>query len=106
MTNRNRIELRCTQEEHELIREKAQSAGLTVSEYIRRAGVGKPVKSLVDREAVGELRHIAAMLKHFYPKNANWSAEEKRRYWQGYERLMAIAAAIASKTHDRREDPQ
>lgn len=100
------IKARIDDESLGIIKAKAQSAGLTVSEYIRRAGVGKPVKSLVDREAVGELRHVAAMLKHFYPKNANWSAEEKRRYWQGYERLMAIAAAIASKTHDLREDPQ
>ncbi len=48
----------------------------------------------VDREAAAELRRLGGLLKHLYPKTANWSADEKKRYWAGYETLLAVAKRI------------
>ncbi len=89
-----------------IIKRKATAAGLTTSEYLRRAALERRVASLVDAQAVGELRHVAAMLKHLYPKDANWTMEEKRRYWVGYERLMEVAAGIEGMAHAGRKDSQ
>ena len=103
---RTRIEIRCTEDDLSRIKAKAESAALTVSEYLRRTSLERRVASLVDAQAVGELRHVAAMLKHLYPKDANWTMEEKRRYWVGYERLMEIAADIEGMAHAGRKDSQ
>jgi len=76
------------------IAEAAGQANLFLSDYLRRIAFGHRVRSVVDTQMVGELRRLGAMLKHLYPKASNWTAEEKRRYWQGYERLMALAAKL------------
>lgn len=76
---------------HQLVREKAEAAGLTVSEFMRRAALGRRMACVVDVRMVGELRRLGAMLKHRYPKDSNWSLEEKREYWVAMERIMALA---------------
>ncbi len=69
--NKNRlVRIRCSEAENRAIRDKAMSAGLTTSEFIRRAALGRVMWSVVDREAVGELRRLGAMLKYFYPTTA------------------------------------
>ncbi len=93
--NKNRlVRIRCSEAEDQAIRDKAISAGLTTSEFIRQAALGRVIKSVVDREAVGELRRLGAMLKYFYPKTVTWTLEEKRRYWVAYEQLIALAVAL------------
>ena len=72
----------------------AASANLFLSDYLRRIALGHRVRSVVDRQMVGELRRLGAMLKHLYPKASHWTTEEKRRYWAGYEQLMMLAAAL------------
>ncbi|MGA7181164.1 MAG: hypothetical protein WBX11_16480 [Thiobacillaceae bacterium] len=96
--NRNRrIKFRCTEQDEQTIRDKADRAKLTLSEYLRRTALGRKVVSVVDREMVGELCRLGAMLKHFYPKVATWTPEEKRRYWAGHEKLMDLAQALQSR---------
>ncbi|MGO9445751.1 MAG: plasmid mobilization protein [Thiobacillaceae bacterium] len=96
-----RVRFRCSEAERGDIRDKAETAGLTLSEFVRRTAQGRKTLSIADREMVGELRRLGAMLKHFYPKNANWTVEEKRRYWAGHEQLMALA----QKIQDRNKNP-
>ena len=72
----------------------AASANLFLSDYLRRIALGHQVRSVVDRQMVGELRRLGALLKHRYPQTAYWTTEEKRRYWAGYKELMALAAAL------------
>ena len=97
MAERIRIEFRCDENERQAITDRALRAELTLSEFIRRASLGRVIKSVVDREAIGELRRLGAMLKHLYPKTTQWTLEEKRRYWMAHERLMALAKAIERK---------
>lgn len=97
MADRIRIEFRCNENERQAITDKAMMAELTLSEFIRRATLGRVIKSVVDREAIGELRRLGAMLKHLYPKTTQWTLEEKRRYWTAHEQLMALAQTIEHK---------
>ncbi len=77
------------------IAENAGRANRFLSDYLRRIALGHRVRSVVDTQMVGELRRLGALLKHCYPKESNWTLEEKRRYWAGYERLMALATELA-----------
>ncbi|MHB1587399.1 MAG: plasmid mobilization protein [Acidiferrobacteraceae bacterium] len=65
-----------------------------LSDYLRRIALGHRVHSVVDVQMVGELRRLGALLKHRYPQAAYWTPEEKRRYWAGYEALMALAVRL------------
>jgi hypothetical protein len=94
MAKKMRIEFRCDEKEYQVIVNKALMAGLTLSEFIRRVILGRVIKSVVDRKAVGELRRLGGMLKHLYPKALHWTLEEKRRYWAAHEQLVALAVAI------------
>ncbi len=76
------------------IAENAASANRFLSDYLRRLALGHRVRSVVDRQMVGELRRVGALLKHRYPQAAHWTTEEKRRYWAGYEQLMALAVTL------------
>lgn len=91
---RTRLEFRCDPAARDHIATEAAKAGLTVSAFLRRVALGRRVPSIVDQAMVGELRRLGAMLKHLYPKEANWSVEEKRRWWAAHEALMQLAARI------------
>lgn len=84
------------------IQENAQAAGLPMSEFIRRALDGRRMSCVVDRHMVGELRRLGAMLKHRYPKDSNWSLEEKREYWAAMERIMELASELETLIKGRR----
>jgi hypothetical protein len=91
------VKARISHDDLERIRNNADTCGLTVSEYIRRAALEKKLAPITDGQAVGELRHVAAMLKHLYPKSSNWTNAEKRKYWDGFEHLLAIAKSIEDR---------
>jgi Mobilization protein NikA len=97
MASRIRIEFRCSEIERQTISDKASDAALTLSEFVRRAALGRRIVSITDGEMVGELRRLGAMLKHFYPKTTSWTVEEKRRYWSGHEQLIALARSIENR---------
>ena len=88
------ISFRCPPPCQARIRAKADQAGLTVSELIRRVVMNRAIPAIADQELVGQLRRVGALLKHRYPKTANWTPEEKRRYWAGYEQLMTLAERL------------
>ena len=79
---------------YEHIAGNAASANLFLSDYLSRIALGHRVRSVVDRQMVGELRRLGALLKHRYPKESNWTTEEKRRYWAAHEQLMALAVTL------------
>ncbi|MGO9444774.1 MAG: plasmid mobilization protein [Thiobacillaceae bacterium] len=102
MASRTRIEFRCSEIERQVISDKASDGELTISDFVRRAALGRRILSVADREMVGELRRLGAMLKHYYPRNANWTTEEKRRYWTGHEQLIALARSIENRIKGER----
>ncbi len=79
---------------YQYIADNAAKANRFLSDYLRRIALGHRVRSVVDLQMVGELRRLGAMLKHLYPQAAHWTTEEKRRYWAGYEQLMALAVTL------------
>ncbi|MHB8414664.1 MAG: plasmid mobilization protein [Acidiferrobacteraceae bacterium] len=83
------------------IAENAAKANQFLSDYLRRIALGHRVRSVVDTQMVGELRRLGALLKHRYPQAAYWTPEEKRRYWAGYEALMALATKLEEVIVDK-----
>ncbi|MGO9444244.1 MAG: plasmid mobilization protein [Thiobacillaceae bacterium] len=84
----------CTEGEVGAIRARAREAGVSVSVFLRRAALGRELISITDQRTAGELRRLGAMLKHLYPKNSNWTAQETHRYWLGHAQLMLLARNI------------
>ena len=65
--NRNRVvkfTTRCLPEEADLIREKAMDSGVTVSELLRCAALGRKTRSAIDRQIINELRRLGGLQKH------------------------------------------
>ena len=89
--SKKRVEIRWDADGYRTVRDSAQSCDLSVSEFVRRCAMGLKILTTADKTAVSEIRKIAGMLKHYYPKNSNWTTDEKRRYWAGYEKLVGIA---------------
>ena len=62
------IILRILPEEKEAVAAEAGKAGLTVSEYIRRRALGRPVKSRMTEKVINELRRLGGLQKHLATK--------------------------------------
>jgi len=63
----SRRTVRMTTAEDERLREQAASAGLSVSEYIRRRMFGgRPIVAKTDNQAIRELRRLGGLLKHHF----------------------------------------
>ena len=56
------IHFRCTDSEYRSIRSKADKADVSVSEYLRRVAMGKRLRAVYDREAIGVLATITGDL--------------------------------------------
>ncbi|MDR0478970.1 MAG: hypothetical protein LBH31_04020 [Burkholderiaceae bacterium] len=89
------LKIRCTHREYEQVRKRAASAGLTMSDYLRRAAFNHRILAKDVGAVIGELRRIGALIKHNYPTTGHWSEPQKRRYWQLHEQLWQLADQIA-----------
>lgn len=49
--------------EAEAIREKAKDAGVTVSEFLRAAALGRKTRSTIDAQVINELRRLGGLQK-------------------------------------------
>jgi hypothetical protein len=58
------IHIRVTSDEKEILHTKAQKAGLTVSEYLRRCSLNKRIHSRVSDKAVARLSSLCGLQKH------------------------------------------
>jgi hypothetical protein len=86
MTNPNtnkgtnsRIEIRITEEEKAILRDQANSASLTMSEYVRRTALGKRILSTMDQKAAGELARLGGLQKHLLTQIKGLPGEEDLR---------------------------
>jgi hypothetical protein len=62
------IVLRILPEEKTAVAAEAAKAGLTVSEYIRRRTLDRPVRSRLNEKAINELRRLGGLQKHLATK--------------------------------------
>jgi hypothetical protein len=74
-----RIEIRITEEEKAIIRDQANSASLTMSEYIRRTALNKRILSTMDQKAAGELARLGGLQKHLLTQIKGLPDEEDLR---------------------------
>jgi hypothetical protein len=51
-------------QEKEIIRQQAHLAGLTVSDFIRKCALNRPIRSQVSREVAAELSKLFGLQKH------------------------------------------
>ncbi len=62
------IILRLLLEEKTAVAVEASKAGLTVSEFVRRRALGRPVKSRMTEKVINELRRLGGLQKHLATK--------------------------------------
>lgn len=93
------VKFRATPEEVTALKKLADASGMPVGRYLREKGLGGSIKetgkvvSTSSAEAF-ELRRLGAMLKALYPKESNWTADEKRQWWGQMNLLIGIAQKI------------
>jgi len=90
-----RIEIRITEEEKATIRDQANSASLTMSEYIRRTALGKRILSTMDQKAAGELARLGGLQKHLLTQIKGLPDEEDLRRGLN-STLLAVHTAMRS----------
>ena len=97
---------RCTRAEIDTINGHAAQAGMRPGVFVRDLALsgGKlRIVSRVDESAVFELRRLGAMLKSLYPKESNWTNDEKRRHWDAMKAVLEHADKLAGDTADPAE---
>jgi hypothetical protein len=99
-TRKTFIKVRVTPDERDAFTKRARELDVSVSDLIRQAAFGTITVRSLDSDAAYELRRIGAMLKHLYPKDANWSNDEKRRYWHAMDTLLGYASQIVPQSKD------
>ena len=75
----SRIEIRITEEEKAILREQANSASLTMSEYIRRTAMNRRILSTMDQKAAGELARLGGLQKYLLTQIKGLPDEEDLR---------------------------
>lgn len=60
------VNIRITLAQMEALRVDASAAGMTVSEYVRRRALGRPVTAQSDQAVLKELRRLGGQIKYIY----------------------------------------
>ena len=89
-----RIEVRITEEEKATIRDQANSASLTMSEYIRRTALNRRILSTMDQKAAGELARLGGLQKHLLTQIKGLPDEEGLRKGLN-STLSAVLSAVS-----------
>ncbi|RML56904.1 putative Mobilization protein MobB [Pseudomonas amygdali pv. morsprunorum] len=61
-----RIEIRCTEEDAALIREKALAAEISVADLMRRAALNRKIKTPTDKKLMASLLQLGGLQKHLF----------------------------------------
>ena len=94
----SRIEIRITEEERAILREQANCASLTMSEYLRRTALGKRILSTMDQKAAGELARLGGLQKHLHTQIKGLPDEEGLPRGLNFTLLAVQNAMRALKT--------
>ncbi len=90
-----RIEIRITEEEKATIRDQANRASLTMSEYIRRTALNRRILSTMDQKAAGELARLGGLQKHLLSQIKGLPDEEGLRKGLN-STLLAVQNALGA----------
>ncbi|EGH98705.1 ribbon-helix-helix protein, CopG family [Pseudomonas savastanoi] len=96
-----RIEIRCTEEDAALIREKALAAEISVSDLMRRAALNRKIKTPTDKKLMAALLQLGGLQKHLFNQMQEGMTTELSKQYADV--LVAIKKAInaidLSQTH-------
>jgi hypothetical protein len=70
------LRLRLTDDEKEMLRKDAESAGISMSELVRSRYFGKKIVTNADEEMIRELRRQGGLLKHINSQSAGIYSRE------------------------------
>jgi len=93
-----RMEFRITEEEKAIIRDQADRASLTMSEYVRRTALNKRILSTMDQKAAGELARLGGLQKYLLKQIKGLPNEEDLRAGLNSTLLAVINAVRELKT--------
>jgi hypothetical protein len=91
------VNVRLTAEERARLREDADAAGLSVSQFVRRRIFGRPVIAHADAVMLKELRRIGGLLKHVHNQSGGAYSHDTAAA------LAALKDYIEKLSHDRQE---
>jgi ABC-type multidrug transport system ATPase subunit len=77
--HRRGVLIKLLSQEKDVIRQQAHLAGLTVSEYIRKCALNRPIRSQVNRDVTAELSKLFGLQKHLLMEIKNLPNEEELR---------------------------
>ena len=96
------LRLRVSVADADALRTKAGKAGLTLSEFVRRAALGRRIDSVIDRQAIALLRQLGGLQKHLALHDAPHAAE----YRAMHQALMAAVRAVQAAADPWRPLPE
>jgi hypothetical protein len=103
-----RVGVRLNAEERKEVWEQANVSSLSVSEYIRRRVLGKPVASKADLRVLAELRRLGGLLKHIHLETRGAYSQDTARALQAIEKYAwNLGKSLKSKkeAHDDSQNP-
>ena len=92
------VNVRMTLAEKAELKDAADLAGLSVSEYVRRRALGRVVIAHADAAIIKELRRLGGLVKHLH--NESHGAYDR----QTAAVLVELQRAIQVLSHDRQKD--
>ena len=93
----NRITVRFSLKEHGSLKEQADIADLTVSEYIRRRAFGKRVASKLDMRTLAEIRRLGGLLKHVHVESGGAYSRDTAAALRAVETYIRAASKQLKK---------
>lgn len=86
--------IRCLPEEKEQIKEKAEAAGLSLGEYLRRCALSRRIQAKCDTKLIMELSRLGGLQKHLFNEGKGMLSKEYSQI------LVAIQKAILTVGRD------
>lgn len=98
--NRRRVvnlKVRCLPSEAEAIKDKALDSGVSVSEFLRCAALGRRTRSTTDSQIINELRRLGGLQKHLFTESGGQNSKE---YADILQAIKAAIMALAGEDDD------
>ena len=86
------INLRCTEEEANILREKAKAAGISTSDLLRRSALNRKIVTRTDQRLMRELLRLGGLQKHLYNQMQEGMTTDLSKQFS--ETLVEIKKAI------------
>ncbi|MBJ2292943.1 ribbon-helix-helix protein, CopG family [Pseudomonas sp. MF5691] len=86
------INLRCTEEEATILKEKAKAAGISTSDLLRRSALNRKIVTRTDQRLMNELLRLGGLQKHLFNQmQDNMTTELSKQF---SEVLVEVKKAI------------